>query len=94
MLEAQRTQLARRAPPVSEPSRTLPQAQRTEQFAEFLARSPELDGVVTVPKVYRAASASRLLTLERLYGVPLIDLESVRESLAGGGETPSQSGGC
>ena len=50
MLEAQRTQLARRAPPVSEPSRTLPQAQRTEQFAEFLARSPELDGVVTVPK--------------------------------------------
>jgi len=47
-----------------------------------------------VPKVYRAASASRLLTLERLYGVPLIDLESVRESLAGGGETPSQSGGC
>ncbi|EOD39952.1 hypothetical protein EMIHUDRAFT_466608 [Emiliania huxleyi CCMP1516] len=54
-------------------------AQRTEQFAEFLARSPELDGVVTVPKVYRAASASRLLTLERLYGVPLIDLESVRK---------------
>jgi aarF domain-containing kinase len=55
------------------------EAQRTEQFAEFLARSPELAGVVTVPKVYRSASATRILTLERLYGVPLVDLDSVRE---------------
>ena len=55
------------------------EAERTEQFATFLARSPELQGVVTVPKVYRQASAKRILTLERLYGVPLIDLESVRK---------------
>jgi len=54
------------------------EAQRTEQFGEFLARSPELAGRVTVPKVYRAASATRVLTLERLYGVSMTDLESVR----------------
>ena len=34
---------------------------------------------MTVPKVYRSASATRILTLERLYGVPLVDLDSVRE---------------
>ena len=55
------------------------EAKRTEQFAEFLARSPELAGVVTVPAVYRESSATRVLTLERLYGVPLTDLESVRK---------------
>ena len=55
------------------------EAERTEQFATFLSRSPELTGVVTVPKVYRSASATRILTLERLYGVPLADLESVRK---------------
>merc|ERR1719454_1429401 len=55
------------------------EAERTEQFASFLASSPELQGLVTVPKVYRQASARRILTLERLYGVPLADLESVRQ---------------
>jgi predicted unusual protein kinase regulating ubiquinone biosynthesis (AarF/ABC1/UbiB family) len=55
------------------------EATRTEQFAEFLSRQPELSGVVTVPKVYREASAGRVLTLERLYGVALADLESVRK---------------
>jgi len=55
------------------------EATRTEQFASFLARSPELAGVVTVPKVYRAASAQRVLTLERLYGTALTDLETVRQ---------------
>ena len=55
------------------------EAQRTEQFADFLARSPELAGLVTVPRVYRQASATRILTLERLYGVALTDLESVRK---------------
>ena len=54
------------------------EATRTEQFADFLERSPELQGLVTVPKVYRQASADRVLTLERLYGVPLTDLDSVR----------------
>jgi len=55
------------------------EAERTEQFATFLARTPELSSVVTVPKVYRQASATRVLTLERLYGVALSDLESVRK---------------
>jgi predicted unusual protein kinase regulating ubiquinone biosynthesis (AarF/ABC1/UbiB family) len=54
------------------------EAERTEQFARFLARSPELAGRVTVPKVYRQACSARVLTLERMYGVPFSDLESVR----------------
>mmetsp|Transcript_105405 Transcript_105405/g.183326 ORF Transcript_105405/g.183326 Transcript_105405/m.183326 type:complete len:579 (+) Transcript_105405:52-1788(+) len=55
------------------------EATRTEQFADFLERTPELKGLITVPSVFRSASASRVLTLERLYGVPLADLESVRK---------------
>jgi aarF domain-containing kinase len=55
------------------------EAERTEQFAEFLARSPELAGLVTVPRVYRSASAARVLTLERLYGVSMTDLDAVRQ---------------
>lgn len=55
------------------------EATRTEQFADFLDRTPDLKRLITVPRVYRSASASRVLTLERLYGVPLADLESVRK---------------
>jgi len=58
------------------------EAERTVQFGEFLDRSPELSGLVTVPKVYPSASASRVLTLERLYGKPLTDLDSVRKYTA------------
>merc|ERR1719183_1819784 len=54
------------------------EATRTEQFAQFLSRSPELAGLVTVPAVYRQASATRVLTLQRLYGVSMTDLETVR----------------
>ena len=32
-------------------------------------------GAVTVPRVYPSASAARVLTLERLYGTSLTDLE-------------------
>ena len=32
-------------------------------------------GAVTVPRVYPAASAAKVLTLERLYGTSLTDLE-------------------
>ena len=56
-----------------------PCARSTEQFATFLSRTPDLAGLVTVPQVYRDASAKRILTLERLYGVPLADLDSVRQ---------------
>ena len=38
------------------------------------ARSPG-QGAVTVPRVYPSASAARVLTLERLYGTSLTDLE-------------------
>ena len=55
------------------------EATRTEQFASFLERSPELSPLVTVPKVYRQASAARVLTLERLYGVSMTDLDTVRQ---------------
>ena len=54
------------------------QATRTEQFAQFLSRSPELSGRVTVPAVYRRASAARVLTLERLYGTSMTNLDAVR----------------
>lgn len=55
------------------------EATRTEQFATFLSRNAELAPLVTVPKVYRQASANRVLTLERLYGVSMTDLETVRQ---------------
>ena len=59
------------------------EAKNTEQFRQFVEGNPELSGRVTAPKVYPAASASRVLTLERLYGVALTDLEaSSRTSLA------------
>merc|ERR1719261_2407408 len=54
------------------------EAQRTAQFADFLLGRPELQGAVTVPRVYPSASAARVLTLERLYGTSLTDLEAVR----------------
>jgi len=54
------------------------EAKRTMQFADFLATRPELQGMVTVPRVYPDASATRVLTLERLYGVSLTDLDAVR----------------
>mmetsp|Transcript_70514 Transcript_70514/g.117081 ORF Transcript_70514/g.117081 Transcript_70514/m.117081 type:complete len:511 (+) Transcript_70514:16-1548(+) len=54
------------------------EAQRTMQFRDFLASSPELAGAVTAPLVYPHASGSRVLTLERLYGTPLTDLDAVR----------------
>merc|ERR1711920_427936 len=54
------------------------EAKRTTQFRDFLSTSAELSGLVTAPKVYPEASATRVLTLERLYGVALTDLDAVR----------------
>lgn len=54
------------------------EAARTSQFRDFLGSAPELVGFVTAPKVYPEASAARVLTLERLYGVSLTDLDAVR----------------
>ena len=37
--------------------------------------APPPQDAVTVPRVYPSASAARVLTLERLYGTSLTDLE-------------------
>ena len=57
----------------------LKEAQRTTQFREFLDRAGGLADQVTVPKVYPQASSRRVLTLERLYGVPMTDLDVVKQ---------------
>ncbi len=53
------------------------EAKNLEIFARFLEDSGNQNA--TVPKVYPHASTMRLLTMERLYGVPLTDLESIRK---------------
>lgn len=47
------------------------------EFQKFLDDSGNRD--VVVPKVYFQASAMRVLTMERFYGVPLTDLETIRK---------------
>ena len=54
------------------------QAGRTEEFATYL-EGAGLSNMVTCPKVYRQASASRVLTLEYLDGVSLSNLEAVKQ---------------
>lgn len=54
----------------------LKEAGHLEAFAEFLRRTGNQQ--VVVPKVYRQATTRRVLTMERLYGVPFTDLESIR----------------
>ena len=44
-----------------------------------LGRGAGLSNMVTCPKVYRQASASRVLTLEYLDGVSLSNLEAVKQ---------------
>jgi predicted unusual protein kinase regulating ubiquinone biosynthesis (AarF/ABC1/UbiB family) len=52
------------------------EANNLKVFRQFLDRTHNHD--VVVPKVYEAASSRRVLTMERLYGVPLTDLETIR----------------
>lgn len=52
------------------------EAKNLEVFAKFLLESDNHD--VIVPKVYHQASSRRVLTMERFYGVPLTDLETIR----------------
>ncbi|MCE9597290.1 MAG: AarF/ABC1/UbiB kinase family protein [Spirochaetia bacterium] len=54
------------------------EAQHLVKFASFLQKM-DLGAVATVPKPFPEASTGRVLTMERLYGVPLTDLESIRE---------------
>lgn len=54
----------------------LKEADNLEQFAAFLHKTGNQRAIV--PKVYRQATTLRVLTMERLYGVPFTDLESLR----------------
>jgi len=54
----------------------LKEAGNLEQFAAFLNRTGNRRAIV--PRVYRQATTLRVLTMERLYGVPFTDLDSIR----------------
>ncbi|CAN0428478.1 unnamed protein product [Laminaria digitata] len=54
------------------------EAANQEIFRTFLKDS-DLDGEVTASRVFPEASTKRVLTMERLYGVPLTDLEGIRK---------------
>ncbi|EOA20350.1 hypothetical protein CARUB_v10000658mg [Capsella rubella] len=53
------------------------EAQNIESFKRYL-ESMGLTGQATAPRVYKYCSSRRVLTMERLYGVPLTDLDSIR----------------
>lgn len=48
-----------------------------EVFQDFLETN-ELTTLATVPKAFPELSSEKVLTMQRLYGVPLIDLEGIR----------------
>lgn len=52
--------------------------QNMEVFRKFLD-DKGLNGVAAVPTSYPEASAARVLTMQRFYGVPLIDLDGIRK---------------
>ncbi|WP_165857181.1 ABC1 kinase family protein [Marinobacter sp. JSM 1782161] len=52
------------------------EANNLKTFRQFLSDSHNMEA--TVPRVYEACSTRRVLTMERFYGVPLTDLESIR----------------
>ncbi len=53
------------------------EAANLETFAKFLEDSG--NKMAVVPRVYPEASSMKVLTMERLHGVPLTDLESIRK---------------
>ncbi|KAG7601236.1 putative aarF domain-containing protein kinase chloroplastic [Arabidopsis thaliana] len=53
------------------------EAQNIESFKRYL-ETMGLTGQATAPRVYKYCSSRRVLTMERLYGVPLTDLDSIR----------------
>lgn len=53
------------------------EARNLETFRHFLLSTHNED--VVVPVVYQQASTRRILTMERFYGVPLTDLETIRK---------------
>lgn len=61
------------------------EARNMAEFRAFLSTSGNRR--VTVPDVYPAASAKRVLTMQRLYGKPLVDLDAIRAYTASPEET-------
>ncbi len=53
------------------------EAANIAQFSEFLAATGNRQAVA--PKVFPQASGMRVLTMERFYGVPLTDLDTIRK---------------
>lgn len=53
------------------------EAQNIEDFQQFLAATQNTQAIA--PKVYPQASTRRVLTMQRLYGLPLTDLEVVKQ---------------
>lgn len=53
------------------------EAEHIESFDAFLKQTGETQ--VMVPRVYHKASTKKVLTMERLYGVPLTDLNAIRK---------------
>ena len=53
------------------------EANNLKIFRDFLLATENND--VVVPKVYEKASSRKVLTMERFYGVPLIDLDTIRK---------------
>jgi predicted unusual protein kinase regulating ubiquinone biosynthesis (AarF/ABC1/UbiB family) len=53
------------------------EAQNLEDFKQYLQVSQNT--IATAPKVYHQHSTRRVLTMERLYGVPLTDLDVVKK---------------
>lgn len=52
------------------------EATNVESFRRYL-EAMGLTGQATAPKVYQQYTSRRVLTMERLYGVPLTDLNSI-----------------
>jgi len=61
------------------------EASHVQEFALYLDRTGMRD-VATCPYVYRDLTSKRVLTMERLYGVPLTDLDSIRSLTRGNPE--------
>lgn len=61
------------------------EAANIEAFRRYL-EAMGLTGEATAPKVYQYCSTRQVLTMQRLYGVPLTDLDSIR-SLVSSPET-------
>lgn len=57
------------------------EAKNIESFRRYLEKMG-LTRLATAPKVYHQCSTRRVLTMERLYGVPLTDLGSIQSLVA------------